>query len=96
MEGLEKPIKAGSVLVHTTENDGHSSEALAAMAMDKIVRISGEMPREIADQVNAYKDNLRSILIFYMDAAKSSQRTTIIALLEKHGEHVIADQLRRM
>jgi len=89
-------VKAGSVLVHTTENDGHSSEALAEMAMDKIVRISGDMPREIADQVNAYKDNLRSILIFYMDAAKSSEKTSIIAFLEKAEERLIADQLRRM
>ena len=64
-------------MVHTTRNRGHSAEELTEMALDKIIRVSGDMPEPIRAQVMAYKDNLRDILLFYMRQAMLSERVTI-------------------
>ena len=69
--------EVGDVMVHTTRNRGHSAEELTEMALDKIIRVSGDMPEPIRAQVMAYKDNLRDILLFYMSQAMLSERVTI-------------------
>jgi len=69
--------EVGDVMVHTTRNRGHSAEELTEMALDKIIRVSGDMPEPIRAQVMAYKDNLRDILLFYMRQAMLSERVTI-------------------
>jgi hypothetical protein len=69
----------GNVTVHTTRDRGHSAEELTEMALEKIIRISVDMPEPIKTQVMAYKDNLRDILLFYMRQAMLSERVTIRA-----------------
>jgi len=69
--------EVGDVMVHTTRNRGHSAEELTEMALEKIIRVSGDMPEPIRAQVMAYKDNLRDILLFYMRQAMLSERVTI-------------------
>jgi len=69
----------GDVTVHTTRNRGHSAEELTEMALEKVIRISGDMPEPIRAQVMAYKDNLRDVLLFYMRQAMLSERVTIRA-----------------
>jgi len=69
----------GDVTVHTTRNRGHSAEELTEMAIEKVIRISGDMPEPIRAQVMAYKDNLRDVLLFYMRQAMLSERVTIRA-----------------
>ena len=69
--------EVGNVTVHTTSDRGHSAEELTEMALEKIIRISVDMPEPIKTQVMAYKDNLRDILLFYMRQAMLSERVTI-------------------
>ena len=71
--------EVGDVTVHTTCNRGHSAEELTGMALEKIIRVSGDMPEPIRAQVIAYKDSLRDILLFYMRQAMLSERVTIRA-----------------
>ena len=71
--------EVGDVSVHTTRNRGHSAEELTEMALEKIMRGSGDMPEPIRAQVIAYKDSLRDILLFYMRQAMLSERVTIRA-----------------
>jgi hypothetical protein len=71
--------EVGNVTVHTTRDRGHSAEELTEMALEKIIRISVDMPEPIKTQVMAYKDNLRDILLFYMRQAMLSERVTIRA-----------------
>ena len=94
MFSLEANILPGTVNVHTTEHRGHSPEELAEMAMDKIIHVSGDMPPAIRDQVEAYKDRLRAVLIFYLKQAQASERTTICVKLEKAGLLDVAEELR--
>ena len=71
--------EVGNVTVHTTRNRGHSAEELTEMALEKVIRVSGDMPEPIRAQVMAYKDNLRDVLLFYMRQAMLSERVTIRA-----------------
>jgi hypothetical protein len=88
--------EVGNVMVATTNGRGHSPEELAGHALDKIIRISGEMPPEIRDQVLAYKEKLRYILTDYISRGQQSERTTIIAALEKEGHSVASGIVRRL
>ena len=71
----------GSVMVHTTENRGHSAEELADMALGKMITVGDTAPEPIKAQALAYRDELRTILVFYMRQAMLSERTTMRAEL---------------
>jgi hypothetical protein len=73
--------EVGNVLVHTTHNRGHSAEELAEMALDKIIYVGEGVPEPIRAQALAYREKIRSILVFYMRQAILSERTTIRAEL---------------
>ena len=47
------------------------------MALDKIMRVGDTAPEPIKAQALAYRDNLRTILIFYMRQAMLSERVTV-------------------
>tara|TARA_R100001244_G_C5081210_1_gene113950 strand:+ start:216 stop:494 length:279 start_codon:yes stop_codon:yes gene_type:complete len=72
-------LEMGSVSVITTENQGHSPEALAELALDKIIRVGENLPEPIKAQALAYRDDLRRILVFYMRQAMLSAKTTMLA-----------------
>jgi hypothetical protein len=88
--------EVGNVLVATTTGRGHSPEELADLALGKIINVSGEMPPEIRDQVLAFKEKLRYILTDYIARGQQSERTTMIAALEKEGHSVAAEIVRRL
>ena len=69
----------GNVMVHTTQNRGHSAEELTEMALDKIIFVGKEAPEPLREQALAYRDNIRSVLLFYMRQAMLSERTTMAA-----------------
>lgn len=71
----------GSVMVHTTNNRGHSAEELAEMALGKIIAVGDELPEPIKQQALAYRDKLRTILVLYMRQAMLSERATFRAEL---------------
>jgi len=72
-------IEMGSVVVHTTQNRGHSAEELTDMALDKIILVGEEMPEPIKAQALAYKDDLRRVVLFYIRQAMLSERVTMRA-----------------
>ena len=78
-DNLFTGAEVGSVMVHTTNNRGHTPEELAEMALDKIIYIGEDVPEPLRDQALAYKERLRAVLIFYMQQAIKSERTTIRA-----------------
>ena len=71
--------EVGNVMVHTTQNRGHSAEELTEMALAKVLYVSDQMPDVI--QAQAYKDGLRDVLLFYIRQAMLSERVTIRAEL---------------
>jgi len=85
----------GHVAVFTTEGRGHSPEELADMAMTKIMGVSESAPDPIKQQALAFQEQLHEVILFYLQQAANSERTTIISELKVLGEIDLADILRK-
>ena len=92
----ESSTGVSNPLVFTTTNRGHSPEEMAEMAMNKIMLVSKDAPPVIRDQALAHRENLKDVLIFYMNRMAQSERTTIWALLKKQGHEDLAEIIRRL
>lgn len=75
----------GNVIVHSTSGRGFSPEELAEMALDKIVYVGSKSHPVIREQAEAFKNNLRVVLIQYLQQAVRSDRTTIANRLREAG-----------
>jgi len=86
----------GAAFVFTSENQGHSPEQLAEMALLKIMVVAEDAPPVIKEQAFAYQDALRKILVHYMKQMAASERTTIWALMRNQGFEEMAEVIRRL
>jgi hypothetical protein len=75
----------GTVTVHSTSGRGFTPEELAERALDKIVYVGSKSHPVIRDQAEAFKNNLRVVLIQYLQQAVRSDRTTIANRLREAG-----------
>lgn len=75
----------GHVTVHSTSGRGFTPEELAEMALDKIVYVGSKSHPVIREQAEAFKNNLRVVLIQYLTQAVRSDRTTIANRLREAG-----------
>lgn len=89
-------VEVGSVVVTTTENKGHSIEFWADSAADRIVSVGGNCHPLIAQQAEAFKEDVKNVVAFYLAEAVKSDRTTLISELENQGHKDMADILRRL
>jgi hypothetical protein len=78
-------LLGGQVTVLTTNNRGFMPEEIAERALDKIIYVGGNSHPAIRDQAEAFRENIRQILVFYMKEAIQSDRTTIAARLREAG-----------
>lgn len=78
-------LLGGSVVVMTTDNRGFTPEEIAERALDKIIYVGGNSHPAIRDQAEAFRENIRRVLVFYMHEAVKSDRTTIAARLREAG-----------
>jgi HD superfamily phosphohydrolase YqeK len=83
----------GNVKVFTTDNRGFTSEEIAERALDKIIYVGDRSHPVILEQARAFKDQLRTVLIHYLDEAQQSERVTISAKLRAAGHPQIADMI---
>ena len=75
----------GTVTVHSTSGRGFTPEELAERALDKIVYVGSKSHPVIRDQAEAFKNNLRVLLVQYLHQAVRSDRTTIANRLREAG-----------
>jgi hypothetical protein len=75
----------GNITVHSTTGRGFTPEELAEQALDKIVYVGSKSHPVIRDQAEAFKNNLRVVLIQYLQQAVRSDRTTIANRLREAG-----------
>jgi len=83
----------GNVKVFTTDNRGFTPEEIAERALDKIIYVGDRSHPVILEQARAFKDQLRTVLIHYLDEAQQSERVTISAKLRAAGHPQIADMI---
>jgi hypothetical protein len=75
----------GNVMVQSTSGRGFTPEELAEMALDKIVYVGSKSHPVIREQAEAFKNNLRVVLVQYLQQAVRSDRTTIANRLREAG-----------
>jgi hypothetical protein len=74
-----------NVFVHSTQGRGFTPEELAEQALDKIVYVGSKSHPLIREQAEAFKSNLRIVLLQYLQQAVRSDRTTIANRLREAG-----------
>ena len=84
------------VNVVTSDNGGLSNDQIADMATDKIVYVSESAPQEIRLQAEAFRENVRNLLQFYVELARREERSTICSKIREAGQHQLADAIRRL
>lgn len=75
----------GSVMVQTTQGRGASPEELAERALDKIIYVGGNAHPAIREQAEAFKDSIRSVLVYYMNEAVRAHNVTLVSKFNKAG-----------
>jgi len=75
----------GNIQVHTTDGRGFTPAEIADRAVDKIIYVGKESHPAIREQAEAFKENIRSVVEFYMHEAIKSDRTTIAHRLAEAG-----------
>ena len=86
----------GQVKIFTSSDGGHSPETMADMAMNKIMAINEKAPAPIRNQAVTYRNNIRDVILYYLNQMAQSERTTIWALLRKQGHEDMAEIIRRL
>jgi hypothetical protein len=82
--------------VFTTTNRGFTPEEVADKALEKFISISDTADEKIKVQALVYKEQIRTLLVFYMKEAIRSDRTTLSALLHKQGHSDIARIIEKL
>ena len=93
---VESDFVLGQVGITTTDGKGHDPEFWAEQATKKIVSIGGNCHPLIAQQAEAFREAVLQQISYYMKEAIKSDRTTLIAELEKQGQQEMANILRRL
>jgi hypothetical protein len=75
----------GSVVVHTTQGRGFTPEEIAERALDKIIYVGSQTHPAIREQAEAFKDNIRQVLVYYMHEAIRSHHVTLTNKFNKAG-----------
>lgn len=78
-------LLGGGVEVLTTKNRGFTPEEIAERALDKIIYVGGQTHPYIRDQAEAFREQIRQTLVFYMNEAIKSDRTTVANRLREAG-----------
>lgn len=78
-------LLGGSVLVKSTQGRGFTPEEIADMALDRIIYVSGNAPPVIADQAAAYRENIRKVLVHYMNEAVRAHNVTLVSKFKQAG-----------
>jgi hypothetical protein len=94
---LQSPkLEVGNVSVAVTSNKGHDPEFWAQATADRIVSVGGDCHPVIAEQAEAFKEAVRATVLYYIKEAIKSDRTTLIAQLERQGHKDMADIIRSL
>lgn len=96
MIGLSGPAKIGKATVVTTQNTGLSVEHWADRATERIIQVAPDSQSILKEQAEAYREHIRAVLVYYMNQAIKSDRTTLYNLFAKQGHRDMAEILRKL
>mgnify|MGYP003132623104 FL=1 len=70
-------LKLGDVTVKTISRRGFTPDELAEQALDKIIYVGSNCHPAIQEQAEAFRNQIRGVLVEYMKQAIRSDRTTL-------------------
>ena len=73
-------LGGSQVKVFTTNGRGFTPEEMAERALDKIISVGSQTHPAIRDQAEAFRNQIRQVLVFYM---KETVRTHHVTLANK-------------
>jgi len=82
---VELPVLLNSVFVKTTEGRGFTPEELTEQALDKIIYVGSQSHPVIRDQAEAFRNQIRAVILQYMKQAVVSHNTTLATRLRAAG-----------
>ena len=77
MFSVNSELEMGNVTVASVSGRGFTPEELAEQALDKIIYVGGNCHPAIRDQAEAFKNQIRGVLVQYMHQAVKSNHTTL-------------------
>ena len=86
----------GDISVATENEKGHSAEYLAQRCADKICGISENSTPEVRQQAEAFKVAIYQTILYYMNQAITSDRTTVTQMLNKQGHGDLAKIIKEL
>jgi TRAP-type uncharacterized transport system substrate-binding protein len=75
----------GVFKVETADHRGWTPEELAERALDRIIYVGGNSHPAIREQAEAFRSNIRAVLVHYLKEAVQSERTTLAAKFQEAG-----------
>jgi len=75
----------GDVMVMATEGRGFTPEEIAERALDKIIYVGSQTHPAIREQAEAFKGNIRQVLVHYMHEAVRSHNVTLVSKFKQAG-----------
>lgn len=96
MISVSTTMDVGSVFVETTDGRGFTPEEIAERCLSRVVSVADTAMPEVQAQAQAFKDQIRAVLVFYMKEAAKSDRTTVYNALLDAGQKDLAELIRRM
>jgi hypothetical protein len=70
-------LQLGDITLASVSNRGFTPEELAERALDRIIHVGGNSHPLIQEQAEAFKDQIRGVLVEYMRQAVRSNHTTL-------------------
>ena len=80
--------------VTTSDDGGHSPEAIAKMCVDRLIAVGDNAHPAIREQAHAYRNAMLKTVEQYIKMAMQENRATMCAQIRKAGFPELADQLR--
>jgi hypothetical protein len=84
----------GAVSVMTSTNGGHSSEQVAELCVDRLIRVADTAPPELAMQARAFREQMLAVVLHYVKMAAAEDRSTVVAKLEQAGFSDLSKQIK--
>ena len=78
-------LLGGGVKVMTTSGRGFSPEEIADRALDKIIAVGSDSHPAVRAQAEAFKKDIRKVLVLYMKEMVRSHNTTLANRFKEMG-----------
>jgi len=85
MDELSFLLGGSGIKVMATQGRGFTPEEVAERALDKIISVGNQSHPAIREQAEAYREQIRKVLIFYMKEAVRTHNVTLANKFKQAG-----------